>query len=110
VGNICPSLLMPALLLQAGAGQTLGYHREYGYDPCTCHLSPRSLTGGRPVLRKSYHKRIDSELKKEYKRYMAEVYSCNKNTLYYKADAIGQLERLKALFVNLHPKFKVVAS
>jgi predicted aconitase len=68
------------------------------------------LLVGAPVLRKSYHKRIDSELKKEYKRYMAEVYSCNKNTLYYKADAIGQLERLKALFVNLHPKFKVVAS
>ena len=69
------------------------------------------LLMGAPVLRKSYHKRIDSELKKECKRYnMAKVYSCNKNTLYYKADAIGQLERLKALFVNLHPKFKVVAS
>jgi hypothetical protein len=53
---------------------------------------------------------MNSELKKEYKRYMAEVYRCNKTTLYYKADAIGQGERLKALFINLHPKFKVVAS
>jgi len=33
---------------------------------------------------------------------MAEVYSCNKNTLYYKADVIGQLEGLKSLLVKLH--------
>ena len=46
---------------------------------------------------KRRNKRIDRELKEERKRRVAEVYSCNKITFYCEADAIGQLERLKAL-------------
>jgi len=46
---------------------------------------------------KRRNKRIDRELKEERKCRLAEVYSCNKITLYCEADTIAQLERLKAL-------------
>jgi transposase len=43
------------------------------------------------------YKETDRVLKEERKRRMTEVYSCTKITFYCEADAIAQLERLKAL-------------